>query len=186
MTNRNNHLTEKEIFSLILNPEDVGGGVYAHLEKCNLCQGRVKKLSDFTEAFQKHVKQDDIDWVLEKQKILASSSRQDKPSFIKWKWAAASVFSILILVSLLFFNHPKHDNDLLVSETDLLTEIQVVTDFKGNNKLPESVLYLSGNEPEESSGFLNLFSIIEEEYNEKENITDDIFGAISYKFLRCV
>jgi len=85
-----------------------------------------------------------------------------------------------------FFNHPKHDNDLLVSETDLLTEIQVITDFKGNNKLPESVLYLSGNEPEESSGFLNLFLIIEEEYNEKENITDDIFGAISYKFLRCV
>lgn len=184
MRNKNKHLTDREIFSLMIEPEDVEKEVYYHLETCKKCQRRLKRLNDFTKAFQKYVTQDDIDWELEKQKTLASSSGQNRPSFTKWKWAAASVFSILIVASLLVFSNLKHDNDHLVSETELLNEIQIVTDFKGNNMLSESILYLSGHEPEESNSFLNLFLIIEEEYDEKEDIPGDTFGAISYKFLR--
>jgi len=181
---RNTHLTDKEIFSLIINPKSAEGEICSHLEKCGLCQRRVKTLNDFTEAFQKHVKQDDINWELERQKILTSLSRHNKPSFLKWRWAAAFVFSILIFGSLLLFNTFQYKNEVLISERDLLEEIQIVTDFEGNNTFSDSILYLSGCEPEESSSFLNLFLIIEEEYNEKENFTDDILGVTFFRLRR--
>jgi len=79
------------------------------------------------------------------------------------------------------FKQFYYNNEVLISERDLLEEIQIVTDFKGNVEFSQSILYLSGYEPEESNSFLNLFLPMEEDYNEKEDFTDDIFGITAFK-----
>ena len=177
----NKHLTDKEIFAIIIEPDTAEREAYRHLKECALCQKRFNKIKTFTGDFHEHVVQNNINWAVERQKILAALSEQGRPSFIKWKWATAVVFSCLILVSVLLFKQFYYNNEVLISERDLLQEIQVVTDFKDNVEFSQSILYLSGYEPEESNSFFNLFLPIEEDYNEKEDFNDDIFGITSFK-----
>jgi len=178
---KDKHLTDKEIFSIIIEPEASERETYSHLEKCALCQKRFNKIKAFTGVFHEYVEQGDMNWTEEKQKILASISEQDRPSFLRWKWATAFTFACLILVSVFLFKQFYYNNEVLISERDLLEEIQIVTDFKGNVEFSQSILYLSGYEPEESNSFLNLFLPMEEDYNEKEDFTDDIFGITAFK-----
>lgn len=178
---KDKHLTDKEIFSIIIEPDTAERKAYRHLKKCALCQKRFNKIKAFTGAFHEHVVQNDINWALERQKVIATLSEQGRTSFIKWKWATAVAFSCLILVSVFLFKQFYNNNEILISERDLLQEIQVVTDFKDNAEFSQSILYLSGYEPEASHSFFNLFLPIEEDYNEKEDVTDDIFGITSFK-----
>jgi len=178
---KDKHLTDKKIFSIIIEPDTAEREVYRHLKECSLCQKRFNKIKAFTGAFHEHVVQNDINWALEKQKVLATLAEQGRPSFIKWRWATAVVFSCLILVSVFLFKQFYYNNKVLISEGDLLQEIQVVTDFKDNVEFSQSILYLSGYEPEASNSFFNLFLPIEEDYNEKEDVTDDILGITSFK-----
>ncbi|MBW2341693.1 MAG: hypothetical protein JRF50_15355, partial [Deltaproteobacteria bacterium] len=128
----------------------------------------------FTKAFQEQTRHSDINWAIEKGKILSRLSDNRFP-LLGRRWGTVVVFSFIIIASALLLRQlslkPQHT--LKIEETELLNAIYVCSEDMGEVELPRSLLVLSTWETEDFRQFLNFFSPLEEECNEKKDFIDD-------------
>jgi len=170
----NTHLSDKEIHSMIIKPETSDKDPQLHLKKCQDCRKRLNRLKDFTKAFKEQVEHTEINWAIEKGRLLSTISDYRMPSL--WgRWATAFIISFILITSAFLFRHIyiKPNNDIKTEETALLQEIQIFTEVRGEVELPPNILILAEWEREDFRQFLNFFSPIEEESDEKKDFIND-------------
>ncbi len=171
------HLSDKEIYSTIVEPERIDRELHLHLEKCQDCRERFNRIKAFTKAFKEQIEHTEINWAIEKGRILSIISDYRMP--VLWgRWGAAVMISCIIIISAFLFRqiYLQPNNDIKIEETELLKEIQIFTEFRGEVELPQGILFLAEWEREDFRQFLNFFLPIEEENDEKK---DFINGNIS-------
>lgn len=168
------HLSDREISYLLLEPKGIDEDLQSHLNKCPDCRKRLSTLKGFTKAFQEQIKHSDINWAIEKGKILSRLSDNRLP-LLRRRWGTVVVFSFIIIASALLLRHlslkPQHT--LKIEETELLNAIYICSEDMGEVELPRSLLVLSTWGREDFRQFLNFFSPLEEERNEKKDFIDD-------------
>ena len=168
------HLSDKEIYSMIVEPEAVDEGLQLHLKTCQDCRKRLNRIKEFTTSFQEQIEHAEIDWTIEKGRILSTISDYRLPA-LRWRWGTAAILSSMIIISAFLFRqlYVQPDNDVRTEETELQNEVQSYTEGMGEVKLPQSILLLTGWEREDFRQFLNFFSPIEEESDEKKDLIND-------------
>ncbi len=205
----NAHLSDKEIYSMIIEPETVDMNLQLHLKKCQDCRKRLNKIKAITKAFQEQIEDTEINWVIEKGRILSTISDHRLP--VMWgRWRTAVIVSFIVIVSAFLFKqiYVQPKNDIKIEETELLKEIRIFaplerkslylwldgeinnfdtdltglwytnlltgfTEVRGEVELPQSILFLAEWEGEDFRQFLNFFSPIEEEIDEKKDFIND-------------
>ena len=170
----NTHLSNKDIYSMIIEPETADTSLRLHLDECQDCLKRLNRIKTFTKAFEEQVEHTEINWAIEKARVLSTVSDYRLPA-IWCRWRTAFSFLFIAIISAFLFRQiyiqPK--NDIEIEEMELLKEIQILTELRGEVELPQSILILAEWEEEDFSQFLNFFSPIEEESNEKKDFIDD-------------
>jgi len=168
------HLSDREISSILLELEGIDENLQSHLNKCPDCRKRLDTLRGFTKAFQGQTKYSDINWAIEKGKILSRLSDNRLP-LLGRRWGTVVVFALIIIASALLFRQlsvkPQHSEK--IEETELLKAIYICSEDMGEVELPRSLLVLSPWGREDFCQFLNFFSPLEEERYEKKDFIDD-------------
>ncbi|UCG64238.1 MAG: hypothetical protein JSW12_16570 [Deltaproteobacteria bacterium] len=168
------HLSDREISSALLELEGIDEDLRSHLNKCPNCRKRLDTLKGFTKSFQEHTKHSDINWAIERGKILSGLSDNRLP-LLGRRWGTAFVFSLILIASALLLRQlslkPQHT--LQIEETELLKTIYICCEDMGEVELPRSLLVLSPWGREDFRQFLNFFSPLEEERDEKKDVIDD-------------
>lgn len=170
----NTHLSDKEIHLMIIEPETVDKDLLLHLKKCQDCRKRLNRLKDFTKAFKEQVEHTEINWAIEKGRLLSNICDYHIP--VLWgRWATAVIISFIVIISAFLFRHIyiKSNNDIKTEEMELLQEIRIFTEVRGEAELPPNILILAEWEREDFRQFLNFFSPIEEENDEKKDVIND-------------
>ena len=168
------HLSDKEIYSIIVEPETVDEGLQLHLKTCQDCRKSLNSIKEFTTSFQEQVEHAEIDWTIEKGRILSTISDYRLPA-LKWRWGTAAILSSMIIISAFLFRqlYVQPHNDVRTEETGLQNEVRSYTEGMGEVELPQSILLLTGWEREAFRQFLHFFSPIEEESDEKKDLIND-------------
>ncbi len=170
----NAHLSDKEIYSMIIEPETVDMNLQLHLKKCQDCRKRLNKIKVFTKAFQEQIEDTEINWVIEKGRILSTISDHRLP--VMWgRWRTAVIVSFILIISAFLLRqlYIQPSNDIKTEEIELLQEIRIFTEVRGEAELPPNILILAEWEREDFRQFLNFFSPIEEESDEKKDFIND-------------
>jgi hypothetical protein len=152
------HLSDKEIYSMIIEPETVDKDLQLHLKKCQNCQKRLNRIKAFTKAFKDQIEHTEINWAIEKGRILSTISDYRMP--VLWRrWGAAVMISCIIIILAFLFRqiYLQSNNDIRIEETELLKEIRIFTELRGEVELPQSILFLAEWEREDFRQFLNFF-----------------------------
>jgi hypothetical protein len=173
----NTHLSDKEIHSMIIEPETVDKDLQLHLKKCQHCRKRLNRIKAFTKAFQEQVEHTEINWAIEKGRIISIISDYRMP--VIWgRWATAVIISFILITSAFLLRqlYIQPNNDIKTEEIELLQEIRIFTEVRGEVELPQSILFLAEWEREDFRQFLNFFSPIEEESDEKKDFINDSLG----------
>jgi len=168
------HLSDREISYLLLEPKGIDENLQSHLNKCPDCRKRLSALKGFTKAFQKQTKHSDINWAIEKGKILSRLSDNRLP-LLGRRWGTVVAFSLIIIASALLLRQlsVKPQHTLNIEETELFKAIYICSEDMGEVELPRSLLVLSPWGREDFCQFLNFFSPLEEERDEKKDFIDD-------------
>ena len=166
------HLNKKELYSMIVEPDTVDENLQKHLKKCRDCQKRLKRMEDFLQAYKTQGERTEINWIREKGKILLAVSDYHTPIW-RLRWGTAIVLSFLIVTSafLLHEFYFQRNNVSTVEETELQKEVWFFPESIREAELPQNIVFLTEWEGEDFRQFLNFFSPIEEERNEKNDST---------------
>ena len=166
----NNHPSNKEIYSMIVEPDTIDENLQLHLKKCQDCQKRLKRIKGFLKAYQEEIEHTEINWTMEKGKILSAVSDYHAPALrLRWGTAVALSFIIVISAVLLTQIYFQPNNGGKIEVTELQKEIWLFPDSISEVELPQSIVLLTEWEGEDFQQFLNFFLPIEEERNEKKD-----------------
>jgi len=166
----NIHLSNKEIYSMIVEPDTIDENLQLHLKKCQDCQKRLKRIKGFLKAYQEEIEHTEINWTREKGKILSAVSDYHAPA-LRLRWGTAVILSFIIVISAFLLQQVyfQPNNGSKIEETELQKEIWFFPDSISEVELPQSIVLLTEWEGEDFQQFLNFFLPIEEEHNEKNN-----------------
>jgi hypothetical protein len=168
------HLSDREISTLLIDPEGIDRHLRSHMNKCPDCRKRLGALMGFTEAFHEQTEHSDINWAIEKGRILSGLSDNRLPLRGR-RWGTAVVFSLIIIASAVLLRQlsVKPQHTVKIEEAELLEAIYISSEDMGEEELPRSLLLLSPWGREDFCQFLNFFSPLEEDRDEKKDFIDD-------------
>jgi hypothetical protein len=164
------HLSNKEMYSLIIDPDTIDENLHLHLKKCKDCQKRFNRIKGFLKAYQEEIEHTEIHWTREKGKILSAVSDYQAPA-LRLRWGTAVVLSFIIVVSAVLLQqiyfHPNNGSKIEVTEAQ--EQIWLFEESIREVEFPQSIVLLTEWEGEDFQQFLNFFLPIEEDRNEKNN-----------------
>ena len=170
------HLSNKELYSTIIEPDTIDENLQLHLKKCRNCQNRLKRINGFLQAYQKQGEHTEINWTIEKGKVLSAVSDHHTP-LRRLRWGMAVVLSFIIVTSafLLHEVYFQPHNGSTIEEAELQNEVWFFPEGMSEVELPQNIALLTEWEGEDFHQFINFFSPIEEEHNEKnDSITNSL------------
>jgi len=172
----NTHLSDKEVYSMIVEPDTIDENLQLHLKKCQDCQKRLKRIKGFLKAYQEEIEHTEINWTIEKGKILSAVSDYHAPA-LRLRWGTAVVLSFIIVISAVLLTqiYFQPNNGGKIEVTELQKEIWLFPDSISEVELPQSIVLLTEWEGEDFQQFLNFFLPIEEERNEKKDFNTNSF-----------
>ena len=157
---------------MIVEPDTIDENLQLHLKKCQDCQKRLNRMKGFLTAYQEKIEHTEINWTREKGKILSAVSGYRSPIF-RLRWGTAVVLSFIIVISAVLLQqvyfHPNNGSTIEVTEVQ--EQIWLFEESMHEVELPQSIVLLTEWGEEDFQQFLNFFSPIEEEHNEKNNST---------------
>jgi hypothetical protein len=167
-----NHLSNKEIYSMIVEPDTIDENLQLHLKKCHDCRKQLNRMKGFLNAYQEKIEHTEINWTREKGKILSAVSDKQLPAY-RLRWATAVIFSFIIIISAVLLQqiYFQPDNGSTIEETELQKEMWLFEESIPKVEFPKSIVLLTEWDEENFQQFLNFFLPIEEERNEKNNST---------------
>ena len=168
------HLSNKEIYSMIVEPDTIDENLQLHLKKCQDCRKRFNRIKGFLKAYQEEIEHTEINWTREKGKILSAVSDYQAPA-LRLRWGTAVVLSFIIVISAVLLQqiYLQPDNGGTIEETELQKEMWLFEESIPKVEFPQSIVLLTEWGDENFQQFLNFFLPIEEERNEKNNSTTD-------------
>jgi hypothetical protein len=166
------HLSNKEIYSMIVEPETIDENLQLHLKKCKDCRKRLNRMKGFLKAYQEEIEYTEINWTIEKGKILSAVSDYQSPA-LKLRWATAVALSCIIVISAVLLQRVyfQPNNGSTIEETELQKEMWLLEDSIREVEFPQSIVLLTEWGEDNFQQFLNFFTPIKEERNEKNNST---------------
>jgi len=170
------HFSNKDLYAIIVEPDTIDENQKLHLKKCRNCQKRLKNVEEFLQAYQKQGEHTEINWIREKGKILSAVSYYHTP-LLRLRWGTAVVLSFLIVTSafLLHELYFQPHNGSMIEETESQNEVWFFPESIREAELPQNIALLTEWEGEDFRQFINFFSPIEEERNEKnDSITNSL------------
>lgn len=170
----NIHLSDKEIYSMIVEPDTIDEHFQLHLKKCQDCRKRLNRIKGFLKAYQEEIEHTEINWTIEKGKILSAVSDYRSPAF-RLRWGTAVILSFIIVISAFLLQQVyfQPNNGSKIEETELQKDIWFFPEGISEVELPQSIVLLTEWEGEDFRQFLNFFLIIEEESNEKKDFINN-------------
>jgi len=164
------HVSDRDMHTFLIEPENLADHQQLHLEQCQDCRTRFNRIRGFTTAFQTHIGVADVDWNIQKAKILSAVS-QTKTPMLRWRFATAILVSCLVIVTALFLKHSSVQKESVskIDETGDAGSTWIVAEEMGTIELPQTILILGEWEREDFPQFLNFFIPIEEVYDEEKN-----------------
>jgi hypothetical protein len=169
------HLSDTEIYSMIIEPDAVDENLQLHLKKCQECQKRLEKMQTFLQAYQEEIDYAEINWIQEKGKILSAVSDYQAPA-LRLRWRTAVILAFIVVASAVLFEkiYFQPNNSSMIEETELQEEMWFFPESSiGEAELPQNIALLNEWDEEDFRQFLNFFLPIEEYHNEKNNSTTD-------------
>ena len=168
------HLSNKEMYSMIVEPDTIDENLQLHLKKCQDCRKRFNRIKGFLTAYQEEIEHTEIHWTREKGKILSAVSDYQAPA-LRLRWGTAVVLSFIIVISAVLLQqiYFQPDNGGTIEETELQKEMWLFEESIPKVEFPQSIVLLTEWGDENFQQFLNFFLPIEEERNEKNNSTTD-------------
>jgi len=164
------HLSNKDIYSLILEPETIDENLQLHLKKCQDCRKRLNSIKGLLKAYKAEIEHTEINWAREKGKILSAVSDYQAPA-LRLRWGTAVVLSFIIVISAVLLQQiyfqPNNGSEIEVSEAQ--EQVWLFPESVREVEFPQSIVLLTEWGEEDFQQFLNFFSPIEEERNEKNN-----------------
>jgi hypothetical protein len=164
------HLSETEISSLLIEPEQADETIHLHIKQCRTCRERLSYLKGFTVAFHEQVAASQIDLNALKASILLSSADRRLP-FLSLRWGAvvASAFVIIACAFLLSQVGVIPLKSTKMAEVGFLDGIHGFSEDMVESELPDGLQALSGWDRQDFRQFLDFFSPLEEEYYENND-----------------
>jgi hypothetical protein len=164
------HLSEREISSLLIEPEQVDEMIHMHLKECRTCRKRLKDLKGFTVAFREQIATSEINLNAVKAKILSSRADRRLPIFsIRWGAAVVSAFVVIACAFLLTQVGVIPFKTTKLADVGFLEGIYGFSEDMVESELPEGLQALSEWDREDFRRFLDFFSPLEEEHYEKND-----------------
>ena len=164
------HLSEREISSLLIEPEQANEMIHMHLKECRTCRKRLRDLKGFTVAFHQQIATSEINLNAVKAKILSSRADRRLPIFsIRWGTAVVSAFVVIACAFLLTRVGVIPFKTTKIAEVGFLEGIHGFGEDMVESQLPEGLQALSGWDREDFRRFLDFFSPLEEEHYEKND-----------------
>jgi hypothetical protein len=164
------HLSEREMNSLLIEPEQADEMVHMHIKECSTCRKRLTDLKGFTVAFHQQVEASEIDLNGVKAKILLSSADRRLPIFsLRWGAAVACAFVIIACAFLLSQVGVIPFKSTKITEVGFLEGIHGLSEDMVESELPDGLHALSEWDGEDFSRFLDFFSPLEEEHYENND-----------------
>jgi len=166
----NIHLSNKEIYSMIVEPDTIDENLQLHLKKCQDCRKRLNRIKGFLKAYQEEIEHTEINWTIEKGKILSAVSDYQSPA-LRLRWGTAVVLSFIIVISAILLQqiYFQPNNGSKIEEIELQKEIWLFPESISEVEFPQSIVLLTEWEGEDFQQFLNFFSPIKEDRNEKKD-----------------
>ena len=178
------HLSETEISSLLIEPEQAHETIHMHIKECSTCRKRLRDLEGFTVAFHEQVAATQIDLNAVKAKILSSSANRRLPIFsLRWGTVVASAFVIIACAFLLSQVGVMPLKSTKMAELGFLDGIHAFSEDMVESQLPDGLQALSGWDRQDFRQFLDFFSPLEEEYyenNDSSNGNRSTSGIMSF------
>lgn len=155
---------------MIVEPETIDKNLQLHMKKCQDCRKRLNRIKGFLKACQEGIEHTEIHWTREKGKILSAVSDYRSPALrLRWGTAVALSFIIVISAVLLQQIYFQPNNGSTIEETELQKKIWLFEESISEVEFPQSIVLLTEWGEEDFQQFLNFFSPIKEELNEKNN-----------------
>jgi hypothetical protein len=172
----NAHLSDRDIYTLLIEPENLADHWQLHLGQCEDCRTRFNRIREFTTSFRTHIDEADTDWNIQEGKILSAISKNRLP-ILRLRVAAAVIISCLVIVSALFLRHAfvQKEYGSKFDERGTSGNIWIVTEEGLEIEFPQTILLLGDWEREDFPQFLNFFTPIEEAYDEEK---DDLYNGV--------
>lgn len=155
---------------MIVEPDTIDENLQLHLKKCQDCRKRFNRIKGFLKAYQEEIEHTEINWTREKGKILSAVSDYQSPA-LRLRWGTAVVLSFIIVISAVLLQqiYFQPNNGSKIEETEVQEQIWLFPEGIGEAELPQSIVLLTEWGEEDFQQFLNFFSPIEEEHNEKKD-----------------
>lgn len=164
------HLSDSEISSLLIEPEQADERISAHLKECQKCRKQLNDLKGFTVAFHQQIATSEINLNAGKAKILSSRADRRLPIFsVGWGAAVVSAFVVIACAFLLSQVGVIPFKTTKIAEVGFLEGIHGFSEDVVESELPEGLQALSGWDREDFRRFLDFFSPLEEEHYEKND-----------------
>jgi len=155
---------------MIVEPDTIDENLQLHLKKCQDCRKRFNRIKGFLKAYQKEIEHTEINWTIEKGKILSAVSDYQSPA-LRLRWGTAVILSFIIVISAVLLQqiYFQPNNGSKIEETEVQEQIWLFPEGIGEAELPQSIVLLTEWGEEDFQQFLNFFSPIEEDRNEKKD-----------------
>lgn len=155
---------------MIVEPDTIDENLQLHLKKCQDCRKRFNRIKGFLKAYQEEIEHTEINWTREKGKILSAVSDYQSPA-LRLRWGTAVVLSFIIVISAVLLQqiYFQPNNGSKIEVTELQKEIWLFPESIREVEFPQSIVLLTEWEGEDFQQFLNFFSPIEEDRNEKKD-----------------
>ena len=179
----NDHLSDRDIYTLLIEPENFADHLELHLRQCEDCQTRFNRIREFTTTFRTHIDETETDWTMQKAKILSAISQNRMP-ILRWRLATAVSIACLVIVSALLLRYVYFQKEVIsnIEQTGLSGDTWMVTEGRMEIELPQTILILGDWEGEDFPQFLNFFTPIEEVYDEeKDSLYHGIHNSDSHR-----
>jgi hypothetical protein len=164
------HLSETEMSSLLIEPEQADEMIHKHIKECRTCRHRLRDLKGFTVAFHQQIATSEINLNAVKAKILLSSADRRLPIFsLRWGTAVVSAFAIIACAFLLTQFGVVPFKSTRIAEVGFLDGIHGFSEDMVESELPDGLQALSGWDRQDFRQFLDFFSPSEEEQYENND-----------------
>jgi hypothetical protein len=164
------HLSETELSSLLIEPEQADETIHMHIKECSTCRKRLSDLKGFTVAFHEQVAASQIDTNAVKAKILSSRADRRLPFFnLRWGTVVGSALVIIACAFLLSQVGVIPLKSTKLAEVGFLDGIHGFSEDMVESELPDGLQALSGWDRQDFRQFLDFFSPLEEEYYENND-----------------
>jgi hypothetical protein len=164
------HLSETEISSLLIEPEQADETIHMHIKQCRTCRNRLRNLKGFTVAFHEQIEASEIDLNAVKASILLNSADRRLPFFsLRWGAVVASAFVIIACALLLTQFGVTPFKSTKIAEVGFLDGIHGFSEDMVESELPDGLQALCGWDRQDFLQFLDFFSPLEEEHYENND-----------------